>query len=86
VPFHEAYSYALDAFPMMLALLLLAVWYPGRVLQGPGSDFKEVRLARKEAKRAKKEGKRVKKEERAAHKEQKKAAKAERKKGYVGFE
>ncbi|KAB5585202.1 RTA1 like protein-domain-containing protein [Coniochaeta sp. 2T2.1] len=77
IPFHEVYSYVLDAFPMMLALLLLAIWHPGRVLQGPGSDFKEVRSARREAKRAKKE-------EKIAVKKQKKAAKAEKRNGYVG--
>jgi hypothetical protein len=76
IPFHEVYSYVLDAFPMMTALLLLAIWYPGRVLQGPGSDFKEVRLARREAKRAKKH-------EKTVIKEQKKAAKRERKSGHV---
>jgi len=53
VPFHEAYSYALDAFPMMVALLLLAIFHPGRVLQGPQSQLPS-RKERREAKKQRK--------------------------------
>ena len=58
IPFHEAYAYALDAFPMMVALLVLAIFHPGRYLQGPGSEFPHLtRAEKKAAKRAKKEEK-----------------------------
>ncbi|KAF2488292.1 hypothetical protein BU16DRAFT_447482, partial [Lophium mytilinum] len=39
LPFHEAYMYALDALPMLLAVLVLAVVHPGKVLVGPESHF-----------------------------------------------
>lgn len=64
IPFHEEYIYALDCFPMMVALLILAIFHPGRYLVGPDSEF--VRLSRKEkkaAKQAKKEAKRQAKEQ-----------------------
>ncbi|KAF3764665.1 hypothetical protein M406DRAFT_222371, partial [Cryphonectria parasitica EP155] len=38
VPFHEAYSYVLDAFPMMICFLVLAIMHPGRALVGPKSS------------------------------------------------
>lgn len=60
VPFHEAYSYALDCFPMMLTLLVLAIWYPGRTLVGPASEF--PRRSRAEKKREKQEHKAAKKQ------------------------
>lgn len=75
IPFHEAYSYALDAFPMLVAFLILAIWHPGRVLQGPHSDFRLVRAEKKAAKKAKKEAKRQRKEEKKQDKKQKKADK-----------
>lgn len=74
VPFHEAYSYALDAFPILAALLILAIWHPGRVLQGENSDF---RLVREEKKAAKMERKREKKEKKMEKKEKKKEKKKE---------
>lgn len=56
VPFHEAYSYALDAFPMIGALLLLALYHPGRVLQGKHSEFpKKTRKQKKADKEARRE-------------------------------
>ncbi|KAL2182216.1 hypothetical protein L209DRAFT_760323 [Thermothelomyces heterothallicus CBS 203.75] len=67
IPLHEEYAYALDCFPMMVALLILAVLHPGRYLRGPESEF--VRLSRKE----KKARKREKKEARQAEKEARKA-------------
>ncbi|RHZ73718.1 hypothetical protein CDV55_108388 [Aspergillus turcosus] len=62
---HEAYEYVLDATPMFLALLVLNVIHPGRVLQGADSEFpkvstqekKRIKREKKEAKRAEKEGK-----------------------------
>ncbi|KAK7732986.1 hypothetical protein SLS57_000930 [Botryosphaeria dothidea] len=59
IPFHEAYSYSLDAFPMMVAILVLAVFHPGRSLVGPESEF--PRLSRKEKKALKAERKAAKK-------------------------
>ncbi|KAF3035582.1 hypothetical protein E8E12_006798 [Didymella heteroderae] len=46
--FDEAYIYCLDASPMLLALLLLSVMHPGRVLVGSESEF--PRPSRKEKK------------------------------------
>ncbi|RYO40838.1 hypothetical protein AA0111_g1145 [Alternaria arborescens] len=46
----EGYALGLDAIPMMLALLLLAIVHPGLVLKGPDSEFlsrKEKRLEKK---------------------------------------
>jgi hypothetical protein len=52
----EGYVLGLDAVPMMLALLLLAVVHPGVVLRGPGSEFpsKKERKAEKKAGKAEK--------------------------------
>jgi hypothetical protein len=54
----EGYALGLDATPMMLALLLLAVVHPGAVLKGPGSEFP----SRKEKKALKKARKTTRKE------------------------
>ncbi|KAI1374214.1 hypothetical protein F4677DRAFT_447539 [Hypoxylon crocopeplum] len=67
VPFHEEYSYALDCFPMMLALLILAIWHPRRTLVGPASEFprkskagrKKDKQERKAAKKQAKYGKKL---------------------------
>ncbi|OJD31022.1 rta1 domain protein [Diplodia corticola] len=67
IPFHEEYSYALDAFPMMVALLLLAVFHPGRSLVGPESEF--PKMSRKEKKAAKRERKAEKKAMKASTKD-----------------
>ncbi|KAK4998615.1 hypothetical protein LTR66_002183 [Elasticomyces elasticus] len=69
IPFHEEYAYALDAFPMMLAILVLVVWHPDRTLVGPDSEF--LRLSRAE-KKAIKLGKR---EMKAREKEKKRSLK-----------
>ncbi|KAK4245133.1 RTA1 like protein-domain-containing protein [Corynascus novoguineensis] len=69
IPLHEEYAYALDCFPMMVALLILAVFHPGRYLRGPDSEF--PRLSRKEKKALKMD----KKEARLAAKAAKKQAK-----------
>ncbi|KAI0881597.1 RTA1 like protein-domain-containing protein [Annulohypoxylon maeteangense] len=60
VPSHEEYSYSLDCFPMMLALLILAIWHPGRTLVGPASEFPHK--SRVEKKREKQERKAAKKQ------------------------
>ncbi|KAF2395905.1 hypothetical protein EJ06DRAFT_534588 [Trichodelitschia bisporula] len=67
IPFHEAYAYALDAAPMMVAILILAVVHPGRTLVGPESEFprlswKEKKVIKLERKAVRKEAKRVKRE------------------------
>ncbi|KAK8091781.1 hypothetical protein PG997_002142 [Apiospora hydei] len=49
IPFHEEYSYALDVFPMLLALLTLAIWHPGRFLIGHDSELPK-KLSRKQRK------------------------------------
>jgi len=54
----EAYPYALDVGPMILAALCLALFHPGRYLQGPDSDF--PRMSRKEKKAMKAEQKAMK--------------------------
>jgi len=58
--FNEAYVYCLDASPMFLALLLLSVVRPGRVLVAPESEF--PRLSRREKKMMKQEKKVLKRE------------------------
>jgi hypothetical protein len=67
LPFKEGYALGLDAVPMGLAIVVLAVVHPSTVLRGEGSDFpsrkerkaekKEKKAAKKDMKRAKKEGK-----------------------------
>jgi hypothetical protein len=74
IPFHEAYFMALDALPMFIAIALMNVVHPGRILQGEGSEFPKG-PTRKE----KKEAKRIKKEENQRVKEEEKALKADRK-------
>ncbi|KAH8888527.1 hypothetical protein GQ53DRAFT_795708 [Thozetella sp. PMI_491] len=71
LPYNENYAYALDAAPMMAALILLLIWNPGRILQGPNSDFTEFRRNKKDAKKAKKQAK---KDAKQARKEEKAAA------------
>ncbi|KAM7212587.1 hypothetical protein V8F06_012046 [Rhypophila decipiens] len=64
IPFNEVYIYALDVLPMMVALLILAVFHPGRFLIGPDSEFpkisrkekKAIKMMRREEKRAAKRG------------------------------
>lgn len=60
---------------MLVALLVLCIFHPGRFLVGPESEF--PRLSRKEKKAIKKE----KKAQKAAAKEEKKARKQSRKFG-----
>ncbi|KAM7196697.1 RTA1 like domain containing protein [Rhypophila sp. PSN 637] len=64
IPFNEVYIYALDVLPMMVALLILAVFHPGRFLIGPDSEFpkisrkekKAIKMMRREEKRNAKRG------------------------------
>ena len=39
IPNHEAYQYCLDSLPMLLALVLLNVVHPGRLMPGEESDI-----------------------------------------------
>jgi hypothetical protein len=67
LPFEEKYALGLDAFPMVLAVLILAAVHPGLVLKGPESEFpsrkerkaekKAIKAEKKEMKKARKEGK-----------------------------
>lgn len=60
---------------MFIALVLLNVVHPGRVLQGPESEFprvsraekKRVKMEKKQAKRERKEAKRLQKETRKGY-------------------
>jgi hypothetical protein len=63
LPHHEKYALALDAFPMSLAILILAIIHPGLALKGPESEFPS-RKERKAEKKHHKETKKAKKEER----------------------
>jgi hypothetical protein len=83
LPFHEVYSYVFDAVPMMAALGVLLVVHPGRLLQGPGSEF-PGRRERREEKRAKKEEKKARKEEKKARKEEKRLEREQRRNARVG--
>lgn len=78
---HEAYEYVFDAVPMLLALVALNAIYPGCILQGPDSGFKQVRRAEKEAKKEKKQQKKMataeKKSQKKIEKEEKKRQKKE---------
>ncbi len=39
IPNHEAYQYCLDSLPMFIALVLLNIYHPGRVMPGNESDL-----------------------------------------------
>ncbi|KAI9773238.1 MAG: hypothetical protein M1839_002200 [Geoglossum umbratile] len=70
IPYHEAYTYGLDALPMFLAIIALCVMHPGRFLRGPDSVFpKKTKEEKKAAKREKKEKKAEKKRAKKAKKE-----------------
>lgn len=66
LPFHEAYTYALDGLPMFLAIFILNVMHPGRVLTGPDSEF--PKLSRQEKKLLKAQNKAAKADKKAAKK------------------
>lgn len=69
---HEWFNYVFDAVPMLTAMTLLNVFYPGKVLQGPRSGFsaenESRKLARFEKKGAKKDAKSARKDAKAARK------------------
>jgi hypothetical protein len=74
IPYHEAYFMCLDALPMFIAIALMNIVHPGRVLQGEGSEFPKgpTRKEKKAAKKARKEATRAAKEEKRALKEERK--------------
>jgi hypothetical protein len=39
IPSHEAYQYALDSVPMLLALVVLSFVHPGRIMPGKESNL-----------------------------------------------
>ena len=39
IPNHEAYQYCLDTLPMLIALILLNIIHPGKVMAGKECDF-----------------------------------------------
>ncbi|KAK5553376.1 hypothetical protein LTR46_008735 [Exophiala xenobiotica] len=55
---HEWFGYVFDAVPMLAASVVLNVFNPGKILQGPRSDFAEQDRARKQAKKERKVAKR----------------------------
>jgi hypothetical protein len=76
VPYHEWYFYVFDAAPMFLALVLMNIAHPGRILVGPGSEF-----AKGKSWKEKREAKKAKKEEAKAQKAQKRVADEDRRAG-----
>jgi len=42
IPRNESFVYALEAFPMLLAITVFAVFHPGRSLVGPESEFSKM--------------------------------------------
>lgn len=46
---HEVYEYVFDAVPMLLALVALNLFHPGRNLQGPDSKLPKLSRAEKKA-------------------------------------
>ncbi|KAK6599210.1 hypothetical protein ACHAPC_006832 [Botrytis cinerea] len=82
IPYHEWYFMVLDALPMLIAVALMNVVHPGRILVGEGSEF--PRLSRRE----KKEMKRLQKMEKEAARNEKKAIKMGKKDNiiYIGLD
>lgn len=79
---HEWFPYVFDAVPMFAALVLINLFYPGKVLQGPRSNFSEQDRERKQAKKDKKaarKGQKAAKKGQKAAKMAQKAAKKEEK-------
>ncbi|KAJ4371381.1 hypothetical protein N0V83_004598 [Neocucurbitaria cava] len=60
LPYKEGYALGLDAFPMALAITLLAILHPGVVLKGPESEFPSRKEKKAEKKARKEEKKRLK--------------------------
>ncbi|PQE09686.1 RTA1 domain protein [Rutstroemia sp. NJR-2017a BBW] len=53
IPNHEAYQYCLDSIPMFIALVILNVYHPGRVMAGPASDIPSRKTRKNKAFRTK---------------------------------
>ncbi len=67
---NESYPLGLDAFPMLLALILINTIHPGLVLKGPDSELPRCWRKRKKAmKRQKKEEKKQRKADKESQKE-----------------
>jgi hypothetical protein len=66
LPYHEEYALVLDAFPMTLAILILAVVHPGLALKGPESELPSRKEKKAEKKRAKAEKKALKEDRKKA--------------------
>ncbi|EXJ82834.1 hypothetical protein A1O3_06649 [Capronia epimyces CBS 606.96] len=56
---HEWFAYVFDAVPMFFAFVIINLAYPGKILQGPRSDFSEQTKERKRARREKKAAKKA---------------------------
>lgn len=66
---HELFPYIFDAAPMFVALLLLNILHPGKILVGAESEFpKKTKAEKKAAKEQKKAAKAEKKEAQKARK------------------
>lgn len=59
---HEWFTYVFDSVPMFFALVAFNAYHPGRVLQGPNSDFSEDKKREKAEKKEKKQAKREEKD------------------------
>ncbi|KAH0537048.1 hypothetical protein FGG08_006118 [Glutinoglossum americanum] len=82
IPYHEAYTYGLDALPMFLAITVLCIMHPGRFLRGPDSVFpKKTRAEKRAEKREKKAKKEAEREEKRGRKEAEREQKRERREG-----
>ncbi|KAH7369497.1 RTA1 like protein-domain-containing protein [Rhexocercosporidium sp. MPI-PUGE-AT-0058] len=53
---HEWYAYVFDSAPMFIALVVLNIWHPGRVLVGKESEFKSRKERRRQRKMEKERG------------------------------
>jgi hypothetical protein len=53
LPFHESYFYALEAVPMIFAILLFNVTHPGTILFGQDSEVPSLRQTFRERGRRK---------------------------------
>jgi hypothetical protein len=51
---NEWWFYVFDALPMAWAMILLNIFHPGRVLQGPRADFSGKKKSRRQARRERK--------------------------------
>ncbi|KAF2678302.1 hypothetical protein K458DRAFT_409045 [Lentithecium fluviatile CBS 122367] len=68
LPYHEEYALVLDAFPMTLAILILAVVHSGLALKGPESQFPSRKERKAEKKKIKAEKKALKQEKKRGKK------------------